>query len=184
MRSAANRLGLLSLAIAAGIVGCGGSITGTGPMTGQGGQGGGTTTIPCAAMDACACMAASDRCTAQKEDCWCPSECDPQIQCICGGGRFLGCEDRSVIAPCMTALAAVQAKCAGQPFLQYLEPICVWTNRDPACTTACLRTLNASGSCAEIDCSFCQTCDCAGPAMPSPLAACLQACASGLPEPH
>jgi hypothetical protein len=182
MRTVTKRIGVLLLAVAA--ASCGGSINGNGPVTGQGGQGGGTTTIPCSAMGACECTAASDRCTAQKEACWCPSECDPQIQCICGGGRFLGCEDRSVIASCVNELSAVQAKCAGEPFLQYLAQICVQTNRDPNCTAACLANLNASGSCAEIDCSFCPVCDCAGPATPSPLAACLQACSSALPEQH
>lgn len=180
MRIGANRIGLLLVAIA--FLGCGGSVNGNGPVTGQGGQGGATTTIPCSAMGACECWSANDRCTARTEACWCPSACDPGIDCLCGGGRFLACEDRSFIASCVNELSAVQAKCAGEPFLQYLASICVQTNRDPTCTAACLANLNASGSCAEVDCSFCPVCDCAGPATPSPLAACLQACASALPD--
>jgi hypothetical protein len=71
--------------LAAGLLGCGGSISG---------PDGATTTIPCSAMGACECLAASDRCTARTEACWCPSECSPLIDCICGGGKFLACENR------------------------------------------------------------------------------------------
>src|SRR4029078_5477600 len=59
------------------LLGCGGSLSKTG------GPDGATTTVPCTAMGACECMAASDRCAPGTEACWCPSECDPQIACIC-----------------------------------------------------------------------------------------------------
>jgi hypothetical protein len=179
MRIEANRVGLLLLAIA--VLDCGGSITGGGRMTGQGGQGGATTTVPCSAMGACECMAASDRCAARTEPCWCPSECNPQIECICGGGRFLGCEDQSIVASCNTALAAVQAKCADLPNVQYIADICA-TRADTACVAACLVNLKSSGACSEIDCGFCPVCDCAAPTVPSPFADCLGACPAPLPD--
>jgi hypothetical protein len=170
-----KRIGLFLAALGL-LAGCGGTIKGnTGPD-------GSTTTIPCSAMGACECMAAGDRCAPRTEPCWCASECDPQIACICSGGEFLACENRSVITACSNELTAVQAKCAGQPFLQYIASICVNTHRDPTCTAACLAKLNTGGACSEIDCSFCPVCDCAAPATPSPFAACLQTCAQSLPE--
>jgi hypothetical protein len=165
-------VGILSLAVA--FAACGGSIKGNGPD-------GATTTIPCGAMGACECMAASDRCAARTEACWCPSECNPQIACVCGGGQFLGCDDKAVVAACTTQLAAVQAKCANQSFVQYISDVCTSAGR-PSCVTACLANLATGGSCTEIDCGFCPVCDCAQPAAPSPFAACLAACAP-LPPP-
>ena len=85
------------------------------------------------------------------------------------------------IAACTTELTAVLAKCANQPFVQDIDDICA-TQGNPTCVAACLAKLNATGSCSEIDCSFCPICDCAGPATPSPFAACLQACAAALPD--
>ena len=157
------------------LAGCGGSITGNNSPDGA------TTTIPCSAMGACACMEASDRCAARTEACYCPTSCDPNILCICGGGRFLACDDKAVSASCTTALAAVQAKCTGQPFVQDIGGVCS-SGSDPTCVAGCLAKLNSTGSCSEIDCSFCLACDCAGPATPSPFAACLQTCAPVLPE--
>jgi hypothetical protein len=70
----------------------------------------------------------------------------------------------------------VQAKCGNQSFAQYLDDICSLSSSHPSCVATCLASLKSTGSCAEIDCSFCPVCDCAGPATPSPFAACLQAC--------
>jgi len=176
MRSEANRIGVLLVAIA--VAGCGGSITGKGPMTGQGGA---TTTIPCSAMGACECMAASSRCSARVESCWCPSECNPQIACVCGGGRFLACEDKATVAACTTALTAVQAKCAGQSNVQWIADICT-TAADPTCVAACLSNLATGGACTEIDCRFCALCDCGPATVPSPFGDCVRACAPPLPE--
>jgi hypothetical protein len=190
MRIAANRIASSLLLTAIVVAGCGGSITGNGPMTGQGGQGarggqgGGTTTVPCEAMGACECLAASNRCTVRTEDCWCPSECAAPgtgIDCICGGGRFLSCEDRSTAASCMNELAAVQAKCANHSFAQYIGDICSLSSIHPTCVATCLANLNTTGSCSEIDCSFCPVCDCAAPATPSPFLACLEACRAAPP---
>jgi hypothetical protein len=167
MRSDHTVLAVLCLVIALG--GCGGSLN-------MGGPDGGTTSVPCSARSACECMAASDRCTPRTEACWCPSECNPQIECVCGGGQFLSCEEKSVVTVCSDWLTAVQAKCAGEPFVQYIGSICVETRADPLCTANCLANLKDNGSCSEIDCSFCPVCDCAQPATSSPFAACLQAC--------
>jgi len=167
----ANRKPIGPVLAALGLVaGCGGTITG------NGGPDGATTTVPCSALGECECYAASERCAPRTEACWCADVCGAPIECICAGGKFLACEDRSVITACANELTAVQAKCAGQPFLQYIASICVNTRGDPNCTAACLAKLNTSGSCSEIDCSFCTACDCAAPAPPSPFAACFDAC--------
>ena len=163
MRSSRRWVGWVVLAAA--LVGCGGSIKG---------NDGGTTT-PCSAMSACECMAASDRCTARTEACWCPSECNPQIACICGGGRFLACDPSDVVAVCTSWLAAVQAKCANQPGSAVADIGDLCTRGDPICVSGCLANLNTGGSCTEIDCSFCRACDCA-PTDPSPFASCIQGC--------
>lgn len=44
--------------------------------------------------DACSCYRRPE-CAIVTEPCWCPSECNPQIACVCGGGKFLRCETRS-----------------------------------------------------------------------------------------
>src|SRR4051794_31247692 len=90
MPNANRRLGLALVVL--GWLGCGGSLNG-------GGDGGAPHPTPsdalpgspCTTLSACECMAAGDRCAARTEACWCPSECNPQIACICGGGQFLGC---------------------------------------------------------------------------------------------
>jgi hypothetical protein len=158
------------LLVALGFLGCGGS------LKGNPGPDGSTSPGACSSLGACECMAASDRCVSRTEACWCPSECDSNIVCVCGGGRFLGCEDKNIVNVCSDWLAAVQAKCAGQPFVQYIDSICVNTVGDPLCTAGCLANLENTGSCSEIDCSFCPVCDCAPPATRSTFAACLQAC--------
>jgi len=172
MTAKRRRIGLFLAALGL-LGGCGGSIKG------NNGPDGATTTIPCSAMGECECMAASDRCAPRAQPCWC-SSCLP-IDCICGGGRFLACEDKSVSAVCTTWLATVQAKCTGQSFVQYIGGVCS-SGADPICVAGCLANLNSHGSCSEIDCSFCPVCDCAAPATPSPFAACLQTCAPPLPE--
>ena len=130
----------------------------------------------CAALGACACMAASDRCTAKTEACYCPTECSPELVCVCGGGQFLACEDKvihSMPPYCTLQLSRVQQACAAQPFVQYIADICPTSN--DACVASCLGNLR---SCSEIDCSFCPVCDCAPPATESPLVACLASCRS------
>ena len=167
-----KRIGFLLLAV--GLFGCGGSIKGnTGPD--------GSTTGGCSSLGACECMGASDRCAARTEACWCPDVCGLPIDCICGGGRFLACDDKAVAASCATALAAVQAKCAGQSFVQYIGDVCS-SGSDPTCVAGCLAKLNSTGSCSEIDCGFCTLCDCAPSTAPNPFRACLQTCAPPLPN--
>jgi hypothetical protein len=192
MRRSHKSLGLLVFMSAVGLAACGGSLgqddagggAGGSSQGGAGGSSGGTTgsggstTGPCASLNGCECLAASDRCTARSEACWCPTECYPgaPIECVCGGGQFLACEDTNVVTACSNELAAVQTKCAGQAFVQYIGALCGQTRADPHCIATCLANLNATGSCSEIDCGFCTVCDCAQPATPSPFAQCLAAC--------
>lgn len=151
-----------------GLLGCGSSLkSNTGPD--------GSTTGACGSRGACECMAASNRCTVLAESCWCPSECDSNIRCVCGGGRFLGCEDKALVGSCAAWLTAVQTKCAGQPFVQYIGDVCTTTG-NPNCISSCLANLNSSGQCSEIDCSFCPVCDCAPLAVQSPFATCVASC--------
>jgi hypothetical protein len=93
---------------------------------------------------------------------------------VCGGGQFLACEEKDIVAVCANWLSTVQAKCAGQAFVADLSGLCD-AALNPLCVSGCLANLSATGSCSEIDCSFCQACDCA-PMTPSPFATCLRAC--------
>jgi len=155
----------------------GGGGTSSGGTMGPGGSAGSTPTGPCASLSGCDCLAASDRCTVRSEACWCPTECYPgaPIDCVCGGGHFLACEDNPA-SSCATALSTVQTKCAGQPFVQYIANLCTGNGLLATCTAGCLANLANTGSCSEIDCGFCTVCDCAGPVTPSPFAACLANC--------
>ena len=161
----------------------GSSLGGMGGTTGGGGtlgSGGSTPTGACSTLSGCECLAASDRCVPRSEACWCPTECFPGSVCVCGGGKFLGCENKAVAGSCASELSAVQAKCAGQPFVQYIANICANPNSASACVAGCLANLRNTGSCSEIDCGFCTVCDCAGPAGVSPFASCLANCTSGI----
>ncbi len=54
----------------------------------------GAAARPCASIpDACGCHERAD-CQLVTEACWCPSECDPKVACVCGGGKFLRCDTR------------------------------------------------------------------------------------------
>jgi hypothetical protein len=156
-----------------------GGTTGTAGTLGSAGTTGtgGSTSLPCASLSACECVVNSDRCVPKTEACWCPSECFPGqiVDCVCGGGRFLACEDNAAVTACNAELAAVQTKCAGQAFIADIADICALSPRS-TCVGACLADLKNTGSCAEIDCSFCRACDCAGPAMPSRFSTCLRNC--------
>jgi len=169
MRAIRDTIGIALLA--ASLLGCGGSLN-------TSGKDGSAPTGACATLGACECMATSDRCAARTEACWCPSECNPNIACICGGGRFLGCEDKAVVAACASELAAVQDKCAGQiPDISYLCNDAV----DPNCVSSCLANLKNTGLCSEVDCRFCQLCDCAPPPTTSPFATCIASCSGSQP---
>ncbi len=90
-------------------------------------------------MGACECMAAGDRCAARTEACWCPSECNPEIACICGGGRFLACEDKSVVAV-LHDVAGGRAGEVRQPaFVQYVGDLCTSAGT-PTCVAPAWRT--------------------------------------------
>ena len=75
------------LLLGLGFLACGGSITSPG-------QDGSVPAGSCATLGACECAAASDRCAPRTEACYCPTNCNPNIVCICGGGRFLACDER------------------------------------------------------------------------------------------
>jgi hypothetical protein len=167
----ARTVGVLSVLL--GLAGCGGSLnTNRGPD--------GTTTSPCFQMGACECMAASDRCEGVAEPCWCPSECDPNIACVCGGGKFLECHDRPPPYDCDRQFQRVSSLCSGTPFVKELGGLCVI---NPDCMGQCMSALTTTESCAQIDCSFCSAaCDCTLQSMPSALRTCVEMCwATGNP---
>jgi len=170
MRARSIVTGLLLVAL--GLIGCGGSIKGSG------GPDGSAPTGACSSLGECDCWAASDRCAIQTEACWCPSTCSPTIECICGGGKFLGCEDKAVSLACEGQLQRVQYLCASQPFVGSISSLC---GSNATCIADCLSQLSTVDACAQIDCSFCLTCDCAGPAMPSAFRTCVNNC--NLPPP-
>jgi hypothetical protein len=159
---------IVALVIGLGLAaGCGSGTLGGGP------DGGAPPTNPCVALGACGCMAASDRCTARTEACYCPTECSPEIVCVCGGGHFLACEDKAATTTnaCLSQVARVQQACAAQPFVNYITDLC--SARNPTCVASCLENLS---SCSEIDCRFCPVCDCAPPERANALDTCLQGC--------
>ena len=49
-------------------------------------------TVQCSGLDVCACQA-TPGCQASFDGCHCPGDfgCEPQVECFCGGGAFLGC---------------------------------------------------------------------------------------------
>ena len=164
MRMNAEPIGIALLAAA--LLGCGGSLN-KGPD--------GSTSGACSTLGACECMAANDRCSARTEACWCPSECNPNIACICGGGRFLGCDDRSVVSSCEAELARVEAMCGATAMVGQVRSLCATGN--PVCIQGCLAQLTTTQSCSQIVCGFCLTCDCVLPEMPSALKTCVDGCA-------
>ena len=108
------------------------------------------------------------------EACWCPSVCDPAIVCVCGGGQFLGCEDKRAAGTCSAEVARVKSLCAGKPFVQYLDEGQCTASADCVADCFAANIVNAD-TCAQIDCYFCPVCDCAPPP-PSPLRNCIDAC--------
>ena len=150
-------------------VGCGSGTLGGGPD-----GGGDPNSAACSSLTACGCLAAGGRCALRTEACYCPSECDPSIACICGGGQFLACED-AIIHPtpptCLLQAQRVQQQCAAQPFVNYVDDLCR-TQTDP-CVTSCLANL---ASCSDIDCRFCPICDCDPPDRANAFAACIEGC--------
>jgi len=171
LRSETLLLATMLAGMLAGMMSCGGSINGNGPDGSTQ-----TQTVGCASLDECACYAAGDRCSMVTESCWCPIVCDSKVACVCGGGKFLGCQDSAGTQSCDAQVARVQNLCAGQPFTSFLNGICSSGALNPTCVGGCLSQLTTVDSCAQIDCSFCTTCDCAGPAMPSQLRTCIDGC--------
>ena len=166
MTAVRRRIGIA--AFAASLLGCGCSLN----QPGANGSG------ACAAKTACECLAARDFCESRTEACWCPSECDPNSACTCGGGRFLACEEAGAAwTRCDRQATRVTSLCAGTEFVGSVYGLCV---SNPNCTAQCLSALTTTQSCAQIDCSFCDVgCDCLLPAMPSAFRTCLIGCWAG-----
>jgi len=168
-----TRIGPLILAF--GLLGCNDNFNNHPGSDGSApaGQDGGAPPVTCSSLGECDCVAARDRCTARAEPCWCPS-CDPSIVCACGGGKFLGCEDRTVVTSCEMELARVQTLCAGKPYVEFIGGLC---SAQADCVATCLaNNIVNVDSCAQIDCYFCLVCDCL-PQPPSAFRTCLAACA-------
>jgi hypothetical protein len=78
--------------------GAGGSSGGSG--AGDPGTGGGSASA-CLEVDYCSCVA-NAACRVVAEDCFCPcgeEPCEPDCECDCGGGDYLGCAPTSVSNP-------------------------------------------------------------------------------------
>jgi hypothetical protein len=152
------------------------------------GRDAGTSVGVCQHLTACACLA-SDACLPVSTACWCPT-CDPSISCVCGGGTYYGCQDKTCPPAscglgafrmrdatgcvacdsqpdCATALGRVQLVCGGAD-IDALTEICA---TDTPCVAACLANL---GACAEVNCRTCQTCTCTAPT--TPFSNCIDAC--------
>ncbi len=74
------------------------SSTGAG---GAGGAGGGLPATTCAGLDYCDCSA-NAACTVVAEPCFCPcgvEPCEPNCECPCSGGKYLGCAPVSITNP-------------------------------------------------------------------------------------
>lgn len=42
----------------------------------------------------CGCYARAE-CSVVVDTCFCPSECGADVRCVCGGGKFVRCEETS-----------------------------------------------------------------------------------------
>jgi hypothetical protein len=87
--------------------GPGGAGTGGAGTGGVGGVvvgGGGATGLPastCTEPDYCSCVA-NAACSVVAENCFCPcgvEPCEPNCDCDCGGGKYLGCAPASIYNP-------------------------------------------------------------------------------------
>lgn len=103
-----------SAAGSASASGAGGGSTGAGTSSagggsasssaGPGGAGGGGGEAPpssCAGLDYCSC-ASNAACAVVSEDCFCPcgvEPCEPDCECDCAGGKYLGCAPTSIANP-------------------------------------------------------------------------------------
>lgn len=123
--------------------------------------------------------------------CYCPTECG--IDCVCGGGSYLGCAPKAsgcastvacrpagrpgpqdqrgcfdcvYPATCETAAASLRDGCPGKrTMLTALS-----CDKAPECVTRCI---NAVNSCSDIGCGFCAACGCAAL---GPFEQCVLAC--------
>ena len=81
----------IALALALLVVGCGRARTK--PGTGE-------TGAECAGLDYCAC-AKTAGCSVKADGCICGCDygCPKGCVCVCGGGKYLGCEKKNPTAP-------------------------------------------------------------------------------------
>jgi hypothetical protein len=111
--------------------------------------------LDCVGLDECTC-GNSKGCEVISESCYCPfPQCSSQGACICGGGHFLGCAP-SNLATCSAAKARVATLCPQLKGATF-DSLCLQPGS--ACITKCLNDVTA---CGEINCAFCEACDCAG----------------------
>jgi len=66
------------------------------PETGETGE----TGAVCAGLDYCACTKTAG-CSVKSDGCLCPCDydCPKGCVCVCGGGKYLGCEKKNSPAP-------------------------------------------------------------------------------------
>ena len=123
----------------------------------------------CVGLDECTCQATSG-CSVISDSCYCPyPQCGANGACICGGGQFVGCAPAS-LTTCTDAKARVAGLC---PQLQGPTWDGLCSVSDSVCVTKCLNEL---GSCSDISCTLCETCDCAS----DPYMRCVSNCKNAL----
>ena len=131
-----------------------------------------TSKLACVGLDECTCLA-TNGCGFLAQSCYCPSpQCDPSGPCKCGGGKFVGCAPAN-LGTCAAARDRVASLCPQLSQTTSFPVVCDHEQLAPECITECL---NEVGSCGDIFCSFCDTCDCAGDAF----SACVGKCRTAL----
>jgi len=121
----------------------------------------------CIGLDECTCRATSG-CGSIAQPCYCPfPTCDRSGACVCGGGKFVGCAPTG-LGTCAAARDRVASLCP-QLSQSSLPSVCDSGQSAPECIIKCL---NDVGSCRDVACSFCETCDCAGDAFYTCLGKC------------
>ena len=117
-----------------------------------------TSKLACVGLDECTCRATKG-CGPIAQSCYCPfPQCDPSNACVCGGGKFVGCAPVALLT-CAAARDRVAALCPQLSQTSFHYECEIHEQVASECITKCL---NEVGSCGDIDCSFCDACDCEG----------------------